>query len=171
MFLRNTGRASSVTNDEGRAVPGGHRRANVLPLPGMCARWDEREVDFIREMLDLVGDKWSMLVIGVLANGEARYSDLDAAIPALSRRILTLTLRHLQRSGLVERTSHAEVPPRVEYSLTALGASLLSAIEPLSAWSAEQQAEIRRHQSDYDRDTAPGAPPPATGNEVSVHRR
>ena len=157
MFLGSTGRASSVTNDEGRAVPGGPRRVNVLPLPGLCARWDEGEVDFIREILDLVGDKWSMLVIGVLANGEARYSDLDAAIPALSRRILTLTLKHLQRSGLVERTSHAEVPPRVEYALTTLGASLLSAIEPLSAWSAEQRAEIRRRQSDYDRNTAPGA--------------
>lgn len=170
MFLGNTGRAPSVTNDESRAVPGSHRRANVLPLPGMCARWDEREVDFIREMLDLVGDKWSMLVIGVLANGEARYSDLDAAIPALSRRILTLTLRHLQRSGLVERTSHPEVPPRVEYSLTALGASLLSAIEPLAAWSAEQQAEIRSHQSNYDRSASPGAPPTptATGNEAPV---
>ena len=161
--------ASSVTNDESRAVPGSDRRANVLPLPGLCARWDEREVDFIREILDLVGDKWSMLVVGVLANGEARYSDLDAAIPALSRRILTLTLRRLQRSGLVGRTSHAEVPPRVEYSLTALGASLLSAIEPLAAWSAEQQAEIRRHQGDYDRNTAPDdAQPTVTGNEVPI---
>jgi DNA-binding HxlR family transcriptional regulator len=167
---KDAGKASSVTSDASRADASSRGRVNVLPLSGgMCGRWDEGEVDFIREILDLVGDKWSMLVIGVLATGEARYSDLDAAIPALSRRILTLTLKHLQRSGLVERTSHPEVPPRVVYSLTALGASLLSAIEPLAAWSAERRAEIRRHQGNYDRNTssdaspAPPAPPTAVG--------
>ncbi|KUN47414.1 hypothetical protein AQJ27_10790 [Streptomyces olivochromogenes] len=123
---------------------------NVLRLSGPCERWDERDADFIREILDLVGDKWSMLVIGALAVRDARYSDLDTEIPAISRRMLTLTLKRLQRSGLVDRTAYAEVPPRVEYSLTSLGSSLLSAIEPLAAWSAEQRAEIRRHQDAYD---------------------
>jgi DNA-binding HxlR family transcriptional regulator len=64
--------------------------------------------------------------------------------------MLTLTLKNLQRSGLVDRTSYPQVPPRVEYSLTSLGASLLSAIEHLAAWSAEQRTEIRRHQDAYD---------------------
>ncbi len=150
MFLRNIGRASSVSNDEGQAVSTGEARANVLRLSGPCERWDERDADFIREILDLVGDKWSMLVIGALAVGDARYSDLDTTIPAISRRMLTLTLKRLQRSGLVDRTAYAEVPPRVEYSLTGLGASLLSAIEPLAAWSAERRTEIRRHQDAYD---------------------
>jgi DNA-binding HxlR family transcriptional regulator len=150
MFLGNTGRALSVKNDEGRAAPASGARPNVLSLPGPCQRWDERDADFIREILDLVGDKWSMLVIGALAARDARYSDLDTMIPALSRRMLTLTLKRLQRSGLVDRTSFPEVPPRVEYSLTSLGASLLSAIEPLADWSAEQHAEIRRHQDAYD---------------------
>src|SRR5690348_15576522 len=76
MFLRNTGRKSSVSNDEGQAASAGQPRANVLRLPGPCQRWDERDADFIREILDLVGDKWSMLVIGALAGGDARYSDL-----------------------------------------------------------------------------------------------
>jgi DNA-binding HxlR family transcriptional regulator len=150
MFLRNIGRASSVSNDEGRAASTGEARANVLRLSGPCERWDERDADFIREIFDLVGDKWSMLVIGALAVGDARYSDLDTTIPAISRRMLTLTLKRLQRSGLVDRTAYAEVPPRVEYSLTGLGSSLLSAIEPLAAWSAEQRTEIRRHQDAYD---------------------
>lgn len=150
MFLRNIGRASSVSNDEGQAVSTGEARVNVLRLSGLCERWDERDADFIREILDLVGDKWSMLVIGALAVGDARYSDLDTTIPAISRRMLTLTLKRLQRSGLVDRTAYAEVPPRVEYSLTGLGASLLSAIEPLAAWSAERRTEIRRHQDAYD---------------------
>ena len=150
MFLRNPGRASSVRNDEGRAASAGQARANVVRLPGPCQRWDERDADFIREILDLAGDKWSLLVIGALAGGDARYSDLDTAIPAISRRMLTLTLKNLQRSGLVDRTSYPQVPPRVEYSLTSLGASLLSAIEPLAAWSTEQHTEIRRHQDAYD---------------------
>ncbi|MER5521490.1 winged helix-turn-helix transcriptional regulator [Streptomyces sp. NPDC002763] len=139
---------------EGREVFTGEARANVLRLPGPCARWDEWDADFIREILDLVGDKWSMLVIGVLAAGDARYSDLDTAIPALSRRMLTLTLKRLQRSGLVDRTAYPEVPPRVEYSLTALGASLFSAIEQLAAWSAEHRTEIRHHQDTYDTSAA-----------------
>jgi DNA-binding HxlR family transcriptional regulator len=143
-----------VSNDEGRAASTGASRVNVLRLSGPCERWDERDADFIREILDLVGDKWSMLVIGALAVRDARYSDLDTEIPAISRRMLTLTLKRLQRSGLVDRTAYAEVPPRVEYSLTGLGSSLLSAIEPLAAWSAEQRTEIRRHQVAYDSGVA-----------------
>lgn len=158
MFLSKTGRASSVKNDKGRPDSTGEARVNVLRLSGPCARWDEREADFIREILDLVGDKWSMLVIGALAAGHARYSDLDATIPAISRRMLTLTLRRLQRSGLVDRASYPEVPPRVEYSLTGLGASLLSAIDPLAAWSAEHRTEIRHHQDAYDRSATHSAP-------------
>ncbi|MFE4648317.1 helix-turn-helix transcriptional regulator [Streptomyces sp. NBC_00121] len=146
-----------MSNDEGRAASTGALRVNVLRLSGPCERWDERDADFIREILDLVGDKWSMLVIGALAAGDARYSDLDTAIPAISRRMLTLTLKHLQRSGLVDRTAYAEVPPRVEYSLTGLGASLLSAIEHLAAWSSEHRTEVRRQQDAYDKSAARSA--------------
>ncbi|MEB8336935.1 winged helix-turn-helix transcriptional regulator [Streptomyces endophyticus] len=145
-----------MSNNEGQAASPGEARPNVLPLSGPCARWDEQDADFIREVLDLVGDKWSMLVIGVLAVNDARYSDLDTAIPALSRRMLTLTLKRLERSDLVDRTAYPEVPPRVEYSLTDLGASLLSAVEPLAAWSAEQHTEIRRHQDAHDRSAPHG---------------
>ena len=144
-----------MSSDEGQAAFAARARPNVLRLPGRCQRWDERDTDFIREILDLVGDKWSVLVIGVLAVGDARYSDLDTAIPAISRRMLTLTLKRLQRSGLVDRTSYPQVPPRVEYSLTSLGASLLSAIEDLAAWSAEKHTEIRRHQDAYDLSDTP----------------
>jgi DNA-binding HxlR family transcriptional regulator len=159
MFLRNTGRTSPVSNDEGHAAAVGGARPNVLRLPGPCERWDEQDADFIREILDLVGDKWSVLVIGVLAGGDARYSDLDTAIPAISRRMLTLTLKNLQRSGLVDRTSYPQVPPRVEYSLTSLGSSLLSAIEQLAAWSAEKHTEIRRLQDAYDMSDTRSARP------------
>ncbi|MBB5481323.1 winged helix-turn-helix transcriptional regulator [Micromonospora parathelypteridis] len=125
-------------------------RANVRTAPGPCAHWGDEDADFIREVLDLVGDKWSVLIIGTLADGPVRYSNLGDAIPGISQRMLTLTLKHLQRTGLVTRTSYPEVPPRVEYALTELGTSLLSTVLALAAWSADHHAEIRRHQTEYD---------------------
>ncbi|GHJ37731.1 HxlR family transcriptional regulator [Streptomyces sp. TS71-3] len=123
-------------------------------VPSPCAQWGDKDADFIREILDLVGDKWSVLVIGTLSEGAVRYSELAEAIPGISQRMLTLTLKQLQRSGLVDRTAYAEVPPRVEYSLTGLGTSLLSTVLELAAWSADRHAEIRRHQHAYDSRTA-----------------
>jgi DNA-binding HxlR family transcriptional regulator len=125
-------------------------RANVRRVPGPCARWGDQDADFIREVLDLVGDKWSVLIIGTLADGPTRYSELADAIPGISQRMLTLTLKQLRRTGLVDRTAYAEVPPRVEYSLTDLGTSLLSTVLALAAWSADHQGEIRRHQAAFD---------------------
>jgi DNA-binding HxlR family transcriptional regulator len=129
-------------------------RANVRRVPGPCARWNDEDADFIREVLDLVGDKWSVLIIGTLADGPTRYTQLADAIPGISQRMLTLTLKHLQRTGLINRTSYPEVPPRVEYALTELGTSLLSTVLALAAWSADHHAEIRRHQAAYDKDSA-----------------
>ncbi|MFJ6083548.1 winged helix-turn-helix transcriptional regulator [Streptomyces sp. NPDC092369] len=74
-------------------------------------------------------------------------------MPAVSRRMLTLALKRLQRDGLVDRTAYAEVPPRVEYALTDLGTSMLTAVQHLAAWSAEHHTEIRRHQETYDKDS------------------
>lgn len=125
-------------------------RGNVRRVPGPCAHWGDQDADFIREILDLVGDKWSVLIVGTLTDGPVRYSDLAYAIPGISQRMLTLTLKQLRRSGLVDRTAYAEVPPRVEYSLTELGESLLATVLELAAWSADRHGEIRDHQSAYD---------------------
>ncbi|MFD3494433.1 winged helix-turn-helix transcriptional regulator [Streptomyces sp. NPDC058690] len=125
-------------------------RKNVRHVPGPCSHWSDQDADFIREILDLVGDKWSVLIVGTLSDGPVRYSDLAYAIPGISQRMLTLTLKQLQRSGLVDRTAYAEVPPRVEYSLTGLGNSLLATVLQLAAWSAERHGEIRHHQRTYD---------------------
>ncbi|MFJ8019957.1 winged helix-turn-helix transcriptional regulator [Streptomyces sp. NPDC096311] len=137
----------------------GAARADVLRdvrrKPGPCAQWDSEETNFIREILDLVGDKWSVLIIGTLAEGPLRYSDLADAIPGISQRMLTLTLKHLQRAGLVNRTAYAEVPPRVEYSLTDLGTSLLSTVLDLAAWSANHHDEIRDRQRAFDAEATP----------------
>ncbi|MET9877666.1 helix-turn-helix domain-containing protein [Actinacidiphila glaucinigra] len=142
--------AADVGGGSGMRQGRANVRASVRRVPGPCAQWGDGDADFIREILDLVGDKWSVLIIGTLSDGPVRYSDLAQAIPGISQRMLTLTLKQLQRSGLVDRTAHAEVPPRVEYSLTALGGSLLSTVLELASWSAERHAEIRRHQQSYD---------------------
>jgi DNA-binding HxlR family transcriptional regulator len=130
-------------------------RSAVRRTPGPCAHWSDGDADFIREILDLVGDKWSVLIVGTLADGPVRYSDLAAAIPGVSQRMLTLTLKHLRRNGLVARTSHPEVPPRVEYALTPLGTSLLGTVLALAAWSADHHTEIRTHRDAFDGGTAP----------------
>jgi DNA-binding HxlR family transcriptional regulator len=126
-------------------------RANVRRAPGPCEHWGDQDADFIREILDLVGDKWSVLIIGTLADGPIRYSGLGHAIPGISQRMLTLTLKQLQRSGIVSRTAYAEVPPRVEYALTDIGTSLLSTVLAMAAWSADHHTEIRRRQTAFDQ--------------------
>ncbi|MFJ5845518.1 winged helix-turn-helix transcriptional regulator [Streptomyces sp. NPDC092903] len=125
------------------------REARRKP-PGPCAQWDSGAADFIREILDLVGDKWSVLIVGTLAEGPVRYSALADAIPGISQRMLTLTLKHLRRSGIVDRTAYPQVPPRVEYSLTELGASLLSTVLDLAGWSAGHHREVRDRQRAFD---------------------
>jgi DNA-binding HxlR family transcriptional regulator len=93
-------------------------------------------------VLDRIGDKWTVLVISTLSAGPLRYSDLQASIPGISQRMLTQTLKHLERDGLITRTAYPEVPPRVEYELTDLGRSLLDAVMAMAAWAAAHHTEI-----------------------------
>ena len=112
----------------------------------------------IRDLLDRLADKWSLLVVELLGEGTQRFSQLRREIDGISQRMLTLTLRRLERDGLVRRTVHAVVPPRVDYDLTPLGATLLEAVEPLVAWTRDHRDEIAAARSDYDeRDPATGA--------------
>jgi DNA-binding HxlR family transcriptional regulator len=111
--------------------------------------------DFIREVLDRVGDKWTLLVVATLRHGTRRYSDLQATVPGISQRMLTLTLRRLVQDGLATRTSYPEVPPRVEYALTPLGASLLGVVGSVLDWASAHHEEIRAHR------TASAPPAPA----------
>ncbi|MGD8166311.1 winged helix-turn-helix transcriptional regulator [Herbiconiux sp. P16] len=118
-------------------------RSAVRQVPGPCSHWGDDDADFIRDVLDRVGDKWTVLVVGTLEAGPLRYSELAWAIPGISQRMLTLTLKHLVSDGLATRTSYPEVPPRVEYELTDLGRSLLSAVLQLSSWAVDHHAAIR----------------------------
>ena len=111
----------------------------------------------IRDLLDRLADKWSLLVVELLGQGTQRFGQLRRDIDGISQRMLTLTLRRLERDGLVRRTVHAVVPPRVDYDLTPLGATLLEAIEPLVAWTRAHRDEIAEARSGYDARAAAGA--------------
>ena len=104
-----------------------------------------------REMIVRVADKWSMYVIHVLADaGTLRFSELRRRVDGVSQRMLTVTLRGLERDGLVRRTMHPEVPPRVEYSLTPLGATLREIVRELIAWSGAHLTEVDTARARYD---------------------
>ncbi|WP_216906130.1 winged helix-turn-helix transcriptional regulator [Nocardia noduli] len=119
-----------------------------------CAAWPDNGRT-IRETLDRVGDKWSVLVIGILAmSGPLRFGELYQRVPGISQRMLTLTLRHLQRDGLLTRTAYAEFPPRIEYRLTALGDSLRTVVTALAQWATDHDDEIEAARNEFDADTS-----------------
>jgi len=102
------------------------------------------------ELFQLIGDKWTMLVVVNLRDGPRRFSELRRAIPKVSQRMLTLTLRNLERDGLVLRTVTPTVPPRVDYELTPLGASFYERIEPLGLWAYENSASVESARMAFD---------------------
>ncbi len=109
-----------------------------------------------RQILDRIADKWTTLVIGILASSETvRFTELRRAIEGISQKMLTQTLRDLERDGLVTRTVFAVVPPRVEYALTPLGRTLGEPLNALHVWASEHMAQIREAQQRFDASTKP----------------
>jgi DNA-binding HxlR family transcriptional regulator len=113
---------------------------------GPCAAVPAEQLAFIRQVLDRIGDKWSLLLIAVLESGPLRYTDLHRQVPGISQRMLSLTLRQLQQDGLITRAAYAEVPPRVEYTLAPLGRGLNELVTPLIGWAADHHDEIRANR-------------------------
>jgi DNA-binding HxlR family transcriptional regulator len=113
-------------------------------------QWDAREGCEVRQILDRIADKWSLLVISLLEERTLRFTELRRQIDGISQRMLTVTLRQLERDGLVCRTVYAEMPPRVEYCLSPLGHTLLGTIQALVSWTEEHQAEIARARLEFD---------------------
>jgi DNA-binding HxlR family transcriptional regulator len=109
--------------------------------PGSCGA---------REVLDRVGDKWSLYVIKVLGGGTKRFSDLRREVDPITPRMLTVTLRTLERDGLISRKVYPVVPPRVEYTLTQMGETLVEAVAPLIVWANTHLAEIEEARVAYD---------------------
>ena len=103
-----------------------------------------------RQVLDRIGDSWSVLAVGMLADGARRYTELARAIDGISPKMLTQTLRALERDGLVTRTVHPVVPPRVDYELTGLGRSLLGLVSALEQWAQDHMADVVAARESYD---------------------
>jgi DNA-binding HxlR family transcriptional regulator len=101
----------------------------------------------IRAVLDRICDKWTLLIVSTLDSGRMRYTELQRHIPGVSQRMLSLTLRNLERDGLVTRTAYAEVPPRVEYELTTMGKSLIEPALALASWAIEHTPAIVAHRA------------------------
>ena len=103
-----------------------------------------------RQVLDRIGDAWSVLIVGSLKDGPLRYTELAQRIPGVSPKMLTQTLRALERDGLVTRTVHAVVPPRVDYALTTLGRSLLGLVDALQQWAESHIGDVIEAREAYD---------------------
>jgi DNA-binding HxlR family transcriptional regulator len=112
-----------------------------------------------RLVLDRIADKWTALIIQVLAQGTKRYATLQREIGGISQKMLTQTLRSLERDGLVQRTVHPVVPPKVEYTLTRLGRTLIEPLQGLCRWSEKHLAELQANRA---RAAAKGALPAQT---------
>lgn len=108
----------------------------------------------VSDVLARVGDKWTVLVVGVLGEGPKRFNELRRSLGSISQRMLTLTLRALERDGLVTRTVFPTIPPRVDYALTKLGRSLLEPVSHLGAWARRNQPAIEAARQRFDTDRA-----------------
>lgn len=134
------------------SVPGnpGDTEARRLAECADVWQWDAREGCEVRQILDRIADKWSLLAIALLEGRVMRFTELKREIDGISQRMLSRTLRQLERDGIVERTVHPTVPPRVDYELTEMGRSLHATIKSLVVWTEAHQERIAAARAAYD---------------------
>jgi len=120
------------------------------PVTDQLVEHRQGECQAIAPIFARIGDKWSMLVVLILANGPRRFNELKRAVSGISQRMLTLTLRGLERDGLVSRTVFPTIPPRVDYELTTLGHSMREPVIQLGDWASRHLAEIERARHAFD---------------------
>ncbi|RKN11599.1 winged helix-turn-helix transcriptional regulator [Streptomyces radicis] len=151
--------------EEGTSEFPRHRTGTEAVGPAPCVddyaydarQWDTREDCEVRQILDRIADKWSLLVIALLDCQGLRFTELRREVDGISQRMLTKTLRQLERDGLVSRTVHPTVPPRVDYALTPLGSTLHATIQALVTWTERHQSEIATARAAYDAREAVGS--------------
>ncbi len=102
--------------------------------------------------IELIGDKWALIVIAALIDGTRRYGELQRRVGGISQKMLTQTLRKLERDGLVRRTMYPVIPPKVEYALTPLGQTIIGPLEAMCRWAEEYYPHVQAARSHYDRD-------------------
>lgn len=113
-----------------------------------------------RAVLDRLGDRWAVLVVGALSRGPLRFKELAAAVDGVSQKMLTQTLRGLERDGLLTRTSQATIPPRVDYQLTETGVAASAPMEALVEWAKASMPSVMASRERYDAAHEPAAPRP-----------
>ena len=123
-----------------KSIPG------TLHVPAECRA--------VSEVLQRIGDKWTVLVVGELGRGPKRFNEIRRNLGSISQRMLTLTLRGLERDGLLTRTVFPTVPPRVEYELTKLGRSLLEPVNGMGVWARQHQSAIQEARERFDASAA-----------------
>ena len=127
---------------------------DAVPLATSFGDWQAAGFDAaacpVRNVLDRIGDKWTMLVLAALAASPRRFSELHRAVPDISKRMLTQTLRDLERDGLATRHVFPTKPPSVEYRLSALGGSVLEPLAGLVGWAEQNYASIRQARAQFD---------------------
>jgi DNA-binding HxlR family transcriptional regulator len=121
------------------------------PAPAPFALPDDESLEALQAAVGVLAAKWSVVVLTRLATGTRRFNELLRQIDGVSRRMLSATLRQLERDGLVERHVYARVPARVGYELSPAGTELLAALAPLAGWGAEHRAEVFAARERYDR--------------------
>jgi len=124
------------------------RQEGTSVIPGTLH--EPEDCRAVSEVLARIGDKWTVLVVGVLGGGSKRFNEIRRALGSISQRMLTLTLRGLERDGLVIRTVHPTIPPRVDYELTPLGRSLLEPVNRLALWARRNRHAIDAARRRYD---------------------
>jgi DNA-binding HxlR family transcriptional regulator len=135
----------------GTSLELGHMDVTVIVQDAQETKTENRKsCDAVNSVLNRVGDKWSVLLVMQLAQGPCRFNELKRRIDGISQRMLTLTLRGLERDGLVKRTVFATIPPRVDYELTALGHSLRRPIEALGNWAFDHYECIVAARTEFD---------------------
>ncbi|MED7955244.1 MULTISPECIES: helix-turn-helix domain-containing protein [unclassified Streptomyces] len=134
-------------------------QGNTDVIEAVGAPGAEREVCTVLEALNRISGKWAIGILLNLSHGPVRFTELERAVPGISRRMLTLTLRNLERDGLLVRTVYATVPPKVEYRATAMADELYTSLTGLTAWAERHRDAIASSRAAYDREQdAAGAP-------------
>jgi DNA-binding HxlR family transcriptional regulator len=125
--------------------------AHALPTPALAPSVDDESLQALQAAVGVLAAKWSVVVLTRLATGSSRFNELLRQIDGVSRRMLSATLRQLERDGLVERHVYARVPARVGYELSPAGVELLDALAPLTGWGVQHRAEVFASREQYDR--------------------
>jgi DNA-binding HxlR family transcriptional regulator len=129
-------------------MPGRRRQEGTSLIPSTL--YVAEDCRAVSEVLARIGDKWTVLVVSTLGDGPKRFSELRRALGSISQRMLTLTLRALERDGLVTRTVFPTIPPRVDYELTRLGHSLLEPVSGLGLWARQNRSAIEDARRRFD---------------------